>query len=188
MNQLETLLQRYKEGVITPDEQTELDRLTNRHQVFSAASAQASAMRRRRYAVVSSVASLLIVAGIAYSVWSTNDTHISDGPTVAQYHAGQLPVATENPAPQAPAPAIVQQPVTSTPAAVVDAVQPMPRTPDPAKPQSAAPACPTPAAVAQREPELTEPSSILSSETVVACNTQCSPDSVINDIWNFLKA
>ena len=63
MNQLETLLQRYKEGVITPDEQAELDRLTNRHQVFSAASAQASAMRRRRYAVVSSVASLLIVAG-----------------------------------------------------------------------------------------------------------------------------
>lgn len=188
MNQLETLLQRYKEGVITPDEQAELDRLTNRRQVFSAASAQASAMRRRRYAVVSSVASLLIVAGIAYSVWSTNDMHISDSPTVAQYHAGQLPVATENPAPQEAAPAIEQQPVTSTPAAVVDTDQPMPRTPEPVKPQTVAPSRPMPAAVAQRESEITEPSSILSSETVVACNTQCSPDSVINDIWNFLKA
>ena len=33
-----------------------------------------------------------------------------------------------------------------------------------------------------------EPAVTTNDEPIVACNTQCSPDSVINDIWNFLNA
>lgn len=185
MNQLETLLQRYKEGVITPGEQAELDRMTNRQEVFNAASAQASAMRRRRYAVVSSLATLLIVAGIAYTAWNSNGTDMSDSPMVAQYSAEKTPVAVDS--------FVRQDAVQQANARPQQSSSPDISVATKSEPQASNPgiATKTPrvhTSVVTVENNVTEPSAIPITETVVACNTQCSPDSVINDIWNFLKA
>ncbi len=187
MNQLESLLHRYKEGTITPEEKAELDQLTRRQEVFEAASAQAAAMRRRQYAVVSTVASLLIVAGVLFTLWSPAGGASSDAPLVAQAREVQAPAAIDAPAPQQPA---LQATALPHPAVQPAADEPeMVQEPSPvAEPAKPAPARRKDSPVMPVTVEITEPSAVIASEPVVACNTQCSPDSVINDIWNFLKA
>lgn len=188
MNQLETLLHRYKEGVITPEEKAELDQLTHKQEVFSAASAQASAMRRRQYAIASSVASVLIVVGVVFTVWSPKGGGMSGSPLVAQSREVQPPAVVDVPAQQTKAlpaeasPLPTVQPLADETIMVQEyesvIVQPMEAVPATREPVSSVP---VPA-------EIVEPAAVIASEPVVACNTQCSPDSVINDIWNFLKA
>ena len=187
MNQLETLLHRYQEGIITPEEKAELDQLTRRQEVFEAASAQAASMRRKQYTVVSAVASLLIVVGVVFTLWSPAGGASSDSPLVAQSREVQPPVTDDAVAQQRPAIQPAAQPLATIQPAAEEPVEVQESTPiaEPAKPapirRETAPAMPVTV-------EMVEPSAIIASEPVVACNTQCSPDSVINDIWNFLKA
>ena len=51
MTKLETLLQQYADGTLTPEGQDELNRLTHRDQVLASASMQAGKIRRKRIAV-----------------------------------------------------------------------------------------------------------------------------------------
>ena len=71
MKRLENLLQRYNEGVITPEEKAELDLLTHRDEIFQAATVQATKIRRKRYITASSIASLAIVAGVFFTIFNT---------------------------------------------------------------------------------------------------------------------
>ena len=187
MNQLETLLHRYKEGVITPEEQAELDQLTHRHEVFNAAREQASSIRRRQYSIVSSVASVLIVVGVIVAMWSRQGSAMPDTPLVAQSGEVQIPAVLDTAVPQTPA-RIQTEAMPNANARMSTEETVVHR-------ETAAVAEPSKSAPARREPTpavqdiaAAEPSSYSVSEPVVACNTQCSPDSVINDIWNFLKA
>lgn len=187
MNQLETLLHRYKEGVITPEEQAELDQLTHRHEVFNAAKEQASSIRRRQYSIVSSVASVLIVVGVIVAMWSRQGSAMPDTPLVAQSGEVQIPAVLDTAVPQTPARIQTEaMPNANARMSTEETVEHR---------ETAAVVEPTRSASARREPApavhdiaAAEPSSYSVSEPVVACNTQCSPDSVINDIWNFLKA
>ena len=54
MKQIETLLQRYRNGEITPEEQAELNRLTHRDEILHAAASRAAKIRRQRTTVISS--------------------------------------------------------------------------------------------------------------------------------------
>ena len=189
MNQLETLLHRYKEGVITPEEQAELDQLTHRHEVFNAAKEQASSIRRRQYSIVSSVASVLIVVGVIVAMWSRQGSAMPDTPLMAQSGEVQIPAVLDTAVPQTPA-RIQTEAIPNTTARMSTEETVVHResaTATAAEPSKSAPARrePTPAV---QDIAAAEPSSYSVSEPVVACNTQCSPDSVINDIWNFLKA
>ena len=189
MNQLETLLQRYREGVITPDEQAELDQLTNRHRVLTDATNRAAVLRRRRRSTISAVASLMIVAGIAYTLWLTTDGGLDNRSMVAQYNAGQPPVVSINDAVhqnqvQQSEPALQPTRIDSI-ASSQAIIQPPIDPPKSDKTITTTRTVPSPEVL---NTDAMAPAPIPASETVVACNTQCSPDSVINDIWNFLKA
>ena len=185
MTKLETLLQQYADGTLTPEGQDELNRLTHRDQVLASASMQAGKIRRKRIAVASTVATTLIAAGILFPLTHKNQAISDNTPLVAQNHTATpavddtttLTVETTSPATTLPDDPVVN---TSTQKAATTVVTP-------AK---------TPAATAVRtEPKqpahnriFTEPAVTTNDEPIVACNTQCSPDSVINDIWNFLNA
>ena len=180
MKQIETLLQRYRNGEITPDEQAELNRLTHRDEILHAAASRAAKIRRQRTTVVSSVASVVIVAAVFLTITANNSTPSADTPLLAQN------VIEVNEAPAQPQTAPLAAPTKSS------EVSTMTEKPVSA-PKKAAETVIEHNNTAQATPistvsevKHTEPSASL--DPVVACNTQCSPDSVINDIWNFLKA
>lgn len=177
MKDIEKLLCRYQEGGLSPDELAELNRLTHRESVMEAAFKQARAIKVRRYSIVAGVAVVLAVAGTVFHAQSgLGDA--TEMPIVAQaevpkpYEVVEVPETTN-----------VSQ--TKEPKAVSDVVV---RSHDTAvispKPQLAPVATVEPtveAIVEQHEP------SVVATEPIVACNTECSPDSVINDIWKFLR-
>ena len=84
MKQIETLLQRYRNGEITPEEQAELNRLTHRDEILNAAASRAAKIRRQRTTVVSSVASVVIVAAVFLTITANNSTPTADTPLLAQ--------------------------------------------------------------------------------------------------------
>ena len=84
MKQIETLLQRYRNGEITPEEQAELNRLTHRDEILHAAASRAAKIRRQRTTVVSSVASVVIVAAVFLTITANNSTPSADTPLLAQ--------------------------------------------------------------------------------------------------------
>lgn len=179
-NNLEYLLHRYAEGTITPDEQNELNQLTHRDSIIQTASHRADKVCRQRRLGISAVASLLIVAGAFHLLPSRQGITNGSAPIVAQ-----ADIPTAQPA------AIDQQEPASMPAEKTEA--------KPANRRQA-----TPAVVKQQEPRTAEQKNIESPAIevtneitpeihhdvtpVVACNTQCSPEDVIDDIWKFLNA
>lgn len=110
-----------------------------------------------------------------------------DTPLVAQSGEVQIPAVLDTAVPQTPARIQTEaMPNANARMSTEETVEHR---------ETAAVAEPSKSAPARREPTpavqdiaAAEPSSYSVSEPVVACNTQCSPDSVINDIWNFLKA
>ena len=184
MEKLENLLQRYAEGTITPEEQGELDQLTRRDEIVTAATAQARDIRRRRSAIASTIAAIAIVVGVYFSFFNIETPVSGSNPLIAK---AEVP-AVKPPAEAVPTPL----PVSETPQQT--AVAPRQETCSPATattaPQKAS--APQPTTTTCDNPSATtlansiEPTAV--ADPVVACNTQCSPDSVINDIWNFLKA
>lgn len=177
MKEIDILLQKYASGELTPEELDKLNRLTHRDRVVSAAGAQAHQMKRKQWTRVSVMASVLIVASVGMALYQRPDAAaVGNAPVVAQTVA-----QPELKSAEAVSTAVAAEPQTVTPRQMAAKVEPL----VPA-------ATPTAAAVehAAEEPEqdMMPVAVHVETEAIVACNTQCSPDSVISDIWKFLKA
>ena len=189
MSKIETLLRRHAEGIITPEEQEELNQLTRRDETLRNASLRAKQLRRRASLAFSLVA--FIVVGSLF-VWRSPaertsatpllaaqmDSHDEDSAMTAQRM--ELPTSLPEPAVQS-TPTVVPPSAPSSAEPHKEAT-PAPRHAAPVQPAAATPEEPLPVA------ETVPAAPLRSHEPVVACNTACSPDSVISDIWNFLHA
>ncbi len=158
-NDLQTLLDKFREGTLTDSERSELERLSHKDEVFSAARGQATGIMRRRVALA---VSALLICGAG--IWAVLPGH-TQGPLMAE-NTVTIPEAPEEVrevvAPEAivePAPMVAeahesgQRSVVSNQKVRPDEVRPA------AKPVD---------------------------EPVVVCNNQCDADSVISDIRKFL--
>ena len=72
MSIIEDLLMRRQEGTITDEELTKLNQLTHRDQVLQAAAHRAKVLRHRKYAGISGVASVLVVAVMLFAIHPNN--------------------------------------------------------------------------------------------------------------------
>ena len=188
MNKLETLLQQYCNGEISQDGMAELERLTRRDEIMQSASRKATKIVHRMLAARSAVASVLIVAAAYFALMPTSTRMTGDAPIVAQ---NALPLSEKTIAGEEP----VAQARETT---VWDNAQHATAKHTAANSQEEEKGITayhnsTPAATGRQEtaPQPAQSQAVAHSatqETIVACNTECSPDSVINDIWNFLKA
>lgn len=174
MNSLDYLLRRYSEGTITPEEQQELDALTHRSQVFQAASHHADQITRRRNASFAAVASLLLIAGGAF-LFRPSVNQMVHEPIIAETHIEQANPSTTPTA----APEVIDQEQHRLMAQVEEKQQTI------ESPVLDDPSDAVPASVEVINEVIHETEAY---QTVIACNSQCSPDSVINDIWKFLRA
>ena len=183
MKQIEILLQRYAEGVITPEEQSELNKLTHRDDVLHSASIQATKIRRRRNAMVTATASILLVVGLFLTLNISGNQNTTQSPLLAKANPSFLDTS--------PTVAPTLEPAGTT--TTISSVQSHETTLEPAQITTEPISSPAPRrqVVETSQPQIhseTEPMAHVANDPVVACNTQCSPDSVINDIWNFLNA
>lgn len=182
MNNIETLLQQHAEGTLTPEERLELDHLTHRDAVLQAAVQGASQIRRRRRARISAVASVVLVAGSFFILRPTHDDRQAI-PTLAQSDAHIVePMVAPHPVSEdtysvsdGVSAQAVKAKTTPQSGSQVQAVEPMSKVAS------------TVAQLADVKDE-TAPELMIEGDAVVACNTSCSPDSVISDIWKFLRA
>ena len=193
MNNIEELLLRRQEGVLTEGEQEELLRLTHRDDVVRAAGVRAMHLRRQRIARLTGVASLLLVGGLAFTIYShsTRNGLSTEQNIVAQ--AVEPEQATEMLGTVArPSEAVVEAEKVQN-----NATAPLPQKSNAPTTESnqltAAPEAKADMAIPVKEVETpfieaVAPNAVGNAPATVACNTQCSPDSVINDIWHFLKA
>lgn len=189
MSSIENLLRRRQEGTITDEELIELNQLTHRDQVIQAATQRARVIRHRRYAGISGVASVLVVVAMFFALHPNSNNSFADGPLMAQAEAPSTPaVQTDVDVPQPKTPTIAvaskdedtfQLNVQQKDKAVMPVSQTMPST---TEMEYNSVTQHYEAVVEEMEPSVSR-----EGETVVACNTQCSPDSVINDIWKFLR-
>ena len=185
MTELEMLLRRYAEGDITPDELQRLSILSHRDEVLADAASRAKTLRRQRATRMSMAASVALVVAVIVvvalrsgSLSGVNDTVMVADATTPAATVSPIEVAAE-PVPQVAMPVhrqarrtTIQEVAEDIPVGIVDE-------------KAAA------AVVAQQEehryeePRMTEHA--VDGYPVVACNSECSPDSVINDIWRFLR-
>ena len=179
------LLRRYSEGDITPEELQQLDILTHKEEVLAGASARARVLRRQRVTRMSVAASFLLVVavGLFFAFRTGNPAIATDSMLAASVDPSLMPsvdeasaTVEESPMPSrkqaAPSvrkvevaearPVILEE--VSVPEVLQEDVQP-----------------------AVRQEVSTEGTPSTASGPVVACNSECSPDSVINDIWRFLR-
>lgn len=181
MKEIETLLQRYAEGTLDNDGLDELNRLTHRTTVISHATKQAAIARRRRMTrSVASIALLVVVATGFTLFLRPASLEPSAGPLVAQQPTETIP---ETASLSATSPSLTPDEVSTA-----KAVRAKGKTPAMV---SSSKAQPIPASVEKHVTPVVmeEVASPIVEEVdqVVVCNTQCSPDSVINDIWRFLR-
>lgn len=177
MKELESLLKKYAEGTITQEEQSQLEQLTHRDRVVSAAGQQAVAIHRRRVVRIGTVASIAVVLAVGATFLfrpSVQDAK-NEAVLVAEtdVHSVQ-PIAIPSVQEE------VQTPVSRP-------KQPVLTTMDVAEVTPAEQQVMVEKVVSAELQDEVMPAVVISSDPVVACNTQCSPDSVINDIWKFLK-
>lgn len=184
MTQLETLLRRYAEGDITQEELQELNVLSHRDEVLAGAASRAKTLRRQRATKMSVVASVALVVAVVLTVALRTGSPAGVPDTVLEANAAPQPVVTapiESPAEPAPVavhqtirPAVSREVAEAAPAVDEEIMETVAETLQETLPtvqvREAAPA----PAHAEGYP-------------VVACNSECSPDSVINDIWRFLR-
>lgn len=189
MSTIENLLRRRQEGTITDEELIELNQLTHRDQVLQAATHRAKVIRHRRYAGISGVASVLVVGAMFFSIHPNSNNSFGDGPLMAQAEAPTVPTMQQDanaPQPMDHTIAVASKEEDSFQMNVQQkekAVEPMSQ----AEPSTSDVVSYSAQQYYEAVVEEMEPSLNYSAETVVACNTQCSPDSVINDIWKFLR-
>ena len=189
MSSIENLLRRRQEGTITDEELIELNQLTHRDQVIEAATQRAKVIRHRRYVGISGMASVLVVAVMFFTIHLNSNDSIADGPLMAQVEAPSTPVVQSDvnaPQPMNPTVAVATKDGDTFQLNAQHkekAVKPVSQAESSTTDMEYASAAQHYEAVAEEM----EPSISYEGETVVACNTQCSPDSVINDIWKFLR-
>ena len=114
---------------------------------------------------------MLIVAGVLFTILPQNRLSTGDAPLIAQAETGSQ--ATPQHLSQTLPPDAA---TNAQPAAL----------PQPAQTVATQASHPKPSKALETLDNEIEP--LLDPDPIVACNTQCSPDSVINDIWNFLRA
>lgn len=186
MNNLEDLLQRYSEGTLTSDERAELNRLTHRDTVVHAALQGAQQIRHRRQVRISAVASVLLVAGCVLFLRPNASIKQSDMPMMAHTNTSiSVPQATiQAQSAQVLDVASATDELRSNSDAISLSESQVESVVEPKSTVSRQSAQSTLYEVqSQMSPEI-----VIPDETVVACNTSCSPDSVISDIWKFLRA
>lgn len=189
MSTIENLLRRRQEGTITDEELIELNQLTHRDQVIQAASHRAKVIRHRRYAGILGVASMLVVVAMFFAIHPSSNNSFGDGPLMAQAEAPTVPTMQQDANPPQP-----MNPIVAGASKEEDSFQLNVQQKDKAV-ESMSQAEPSTSDIVSYSAqqyyeavvEEVEPSVNYSAETIVACNTQCSPDSVINDIWKFLR-
>ncbi len=159
---LQSLLDKFREGTLTDGERTELERLSHKDEVFSAARSQAAGILHRRVALT--VSALMICGAGIWAVLPGGGSQMSQ---VAEVVA---------PVPEAP------QEVRETVAPEVPA-EPAPMVAEVHKTKR-----PVAAAIKKARPEEVAPIEQAADEPVVVCNSQCDADSVISDIRKFLCA
>lgn len=182
MSNIEQLIRRLEQGTITEAELSELNQLTHRSQVWQAASHKATVIRRRRHAGITAACVVLLVGGLAISRHTGIQDTVVEGPLVAQQVA-EPSVATA--ATSTPAQSELTTPQEAIEDSHFEAVEHIAL-------QDTAPV----ERQVKREPvesvavvtEELMPTIHAEGDAVVACNTQCSADSVISDIWKFLRA
>ena len=180
MKNIENLLHRYYEGDLAPEELAELNRLTHRDQVLQAASRQAQVIRRRRHSAIVGAVAVLVVVGVVYFAQPTMDNKLNESPMVAKADVPAMNEAVTNTQVtpiQTESQQVVTTAVSNDSHHEIEDMHPEPKLVQAAQVEQP---INIEAVVEQQE------SSVV-SEPVVACNTQCSPDSVINDIWKFLR-
>ena len=179
MKDIENLLQRYQEGDLDSEGLAELNRLTHRDRVLQAASRQAQAIHRRRQTAVIGVVAVLVVVGVVFLTLPKTNNTINDSPIMAKTEVPTLDEAianTQTEVVQTESPRAVSSPVSNDDNEREEEVL---------KPESVQAEQVEQPVVVESVVEHHEPAGV--SDPIVACNTQCSPDSVINDIWKFLR-
>lgn len=185
MSNIENLLSRRQEGTITEEELKELNQLTHCDRVLRAATQQAKIIRHRRYVCLSGFLSVVVVAVIVFATSPAPNTAVPSGLMAVQTKVSDNRIVRSD----------VESVQPLRPAADIDPIAVDTVCLD-VQPKAD---MPVHAASLSLEEEITiaiqdekniveeaEPMAIPTSEPIVACNTQCSPDSVINDIWKFL--
>lgn len=185
MSKIETLLRRHAEGIITPDELAELNQLTHRDETLRNAQRRARQYRRRASLALSIVAIMAVGAVVLL-----RNPVLSPSPTlIAQAESPQfqpvVSVQTDHPVVSQPEPAVVHHParlVSQEPECVETSVE------QPVAHSTVTHNPPEPVTEPARQETVAPVTVVRSNTSVVACNTACSPDSVISDIWHFLRA
>jgi hypothetical protein len=166
-NRLQTLLEKYREGALSDSERSELERLSHKDEVFSAARSRATGIIRRRVALA--VSALMICGAGIWAVLPASQ-QMSEVAEVVQPVPEPLVEVQETVAPKAvaePAPLVAEAREVKRHAE--NARKSLPATVTPVEK-------PAEAAVSGKTPD----------EPVVMCNNQCDADSVISDIRKFL--
>ncbi len=185
MGNIENLLRRQYEGSITADEQSELDRLTHRDQIISAATCRAKAIRLR-YRIFVSLASVLLTVGIIFLVRpSVCDTE-EESYLIAKTRMMEVPskivgiglVSSATP---------VQNILIDSNRSVLNKTGSVEKTTITETIVESNAATDVDQPVINESDDVRHNLAISDIEPIVACNTACSPDSVINDIWKFLR-
>lgn len=180
MSNIEQLLKRQYEGTISPKEEQILNEITHRSQVLGNAERRSYIIRSRRIKLSGTICSILFIAGIIYTLQTNKTPKLSDASQIATISTNEM-VVTDT--------CILfrQQEVDGQINLLAETNHKSTKYTHHSTTESSysndsdngivsVEACPE------------TPTTPIREETVVACNTQCSPDSVINDIWNFLHA
>lgn len=156
---LQQLLDKFCEGTLNDAERTELERLSHKEEVFSAARGRASGILRRRVALA--VSTLMIFGAGVWAVLPGGGQMDQMAQLENALPSTQSAGTPETVAPKAveePAPLVAEAREVKKPAATTRKAYPAEAAPT-AKP---------------------------ADEPVVVCNNQCDADSVISDIRKFL--
>ena len=158
-NSIQYLLEKYREGTLTDDERTELERLSHRDEVMATASRRATGIVWRRVSLTIGAVAVLGVGATLMIPRPVEEVMIAEAHNVPA--AVQMASETEQVLrPMGAHEAEIQQ-VAESKAAM--------------KP------------VAKRPTTMRRSATKKKSDPVVVCNNQCDADSVISDIKRFLS-
>ena len=167
---LQSLFDKYREGTITDSERSELERLSHKDEVFSAARSRAAGIIRRRVALAVSVL-MICGAGVWAIIPGGNQTPLMADAGVGTPHQNEVRevVSQLDSLPQGeqgPQDDITRKDVRPAPQSTPEHSSALPQTP--------------------RHSTTLPRVEKSTNEPVVVCNNQCDADSVINDIRRFL--
>ena len=180
MSNIETLLRHREDGTITSEELEQLNLLTHRDTVLNNATMKAKRIRRKRNTCLTAAVAVVAVIGILTTTQQNLPYNTGDTPLVAQN--------TIKPNQQPDVITSVKQDLNVQSVAIKQNKHTIKSDDSASETNQGMPQeSEQPLIESVVTTEATQPTTF-ETEPVVACNTQCSPDSVINDIWKFLRA